>query len=57
MKEGESWDDVQKGSYDDYLQDLAAPQVREILTRIKPDVLWWDTPVWMNTNPPSLCTN
>ena len=24
------------------------PQVREILTRYQPDVLWWDTPVEMN---------
>jgi len=46
-KEGEGWDDAQKGSFDDYLAKIAVPQVREILTRIKPDVLWWDTPTWM----------
>lgn len=48
MKEGEGWDDAQKGSYDDYLKKIAVPQVREILTRYQPDILWWDTPVWMN---------
>lgn len=48
MKEGEGWDDAHKGSFDDYLAKIAVPQTREILTRIKPDVLWWDTPTWMN---------
>jgi alpha-L-fucosidase len=47
-KEGDGWDDAHKGSYDAYLKNVAAPQVREILTRYKPDVLWWDTPVWTN---------
>ena len=28
----------------DYLDQIAVPQVREILTRYQPDVLWWDTP-------------
>jgi alpha-L-fucosidase len=49
-KEGDGWDDAQKGSFDDYLAKIAVPQTREILTRIKPDILWWDTPVWMNAN-------
>jgi len=43
-KEGEGWDDAQKGSFDQYIDQVAAPQVREILTRYHPDVLWWDTP-------------
>ncbi|MFM7182430.1 MAG: alpha-L-fucosidase [Verrucomicrobiales bacterium] len=47
MKEGESWDPATKGSYDTYLQTIAEPQVKEILTQIKPDILWWDTPHWM----------
>lgn len=47
-QEGEGWDDAQKGSFDDYLTKIAVPQTREILTRLKPDVLWWDTPTWMN---------
>ena len=36
---------------DDYLDKIALPQVRELLTNYGPDipaVLWWDTPVDMN---------
>lgn len=47
MKEGESWDPATKGSYDTYLATIAEPQVKEILTQYKPDILWWDTPHWM----------
>jgi alpha-L-fucosidase len=50
FKEGEGWDEAHKGSFDEYLQKIAVPQTREILTRIMPDVLWWDTPTWMTTN-------
>lgn len=46
-KEGEVINEDQKGSFDQYLEQIAAPQVREILTRYQPDVLWWDTPVHM----------
>ncbi len=48
LKEGEGWDDAHKGSFDAYLKSIAYPQVKEILTRYQPDILWWDTPVWMN---------
>ena len=48
-KEGEGWDDAQKGSYDDYLDHVAVPQVRELLTRYPIDVLWWDTPMFMTS--------
>lgn len=48
MKEGKGWDDAHVGSYDDYLKTIAVPQTREILTKFQPDVLWWDTPTWMN---------
>jgi len=44
MKDGEGWDDAQKGSFDQYLDAVAVPQVTEVLTNYKPDVLWWDTP-------------
>ena len=44
MKDGEGWDDAHKGSFDDYLNKIAVPQTREILTRYQPDILWWDTP-------------
>ena len=48
FKEGEGWDEPHKGSFDEYLTKIAVPQTREILTRIQPDILWWDTPTWMN---------
>ena len=47
-KEGEGWDDAHKGDFDAYLKNLAVPQVRELLTRYPIDILWWDTPTWMN---------
>ena len=39
------WDPAQMGSMDDYLRDIAVPQVRELLTN-HPDlaVLWWTCP-------------
>lgn len=43
-KDGEGWDDAHKGNFDSYIDQIAVPQVREILTRYQPDVLWWDTP-------------
>lgn len=45
--DGDGWDEPHKGRFDDYLKRIAEPQVREILTRFKPDILWWDTPVLM----------
>lgn len=47
-KEGDSWDNASKGSFDAYLAKVAVPQVQEILSRYRPDILWWDTPTWMN---------
>ena len=41
------WDPAQNGDYDEYLKKTALPQVREILTRFHPSVIWWDTPVNM----------
>jgi len=42
------WDDAQRGDYDEYIDKIAVPQVREILTRYGDiDVLWWDTPMEM----------
>ncbi|HYG24316.1 MAG TPA: alpha-L-fucosidase [Verrucomicrobiae bacterium] len=49
-REGGGWDEAHKGNFDEYLEKIAVPQTREILTRIKPDILWWDTPDWMTTN-------
>lgn len=42
-----TWDDAQKGDYDEYLKNIALPQVREILDRYDPAIIWWDTPVSM----------
>lgn len=47
LEEGQGWDPAHRGSFDAYLRQIAIPQTREILTRIRPDVLWWDTPTWM----------
>lgn len=46
--DGAGWDDAHKGSFDDYLRDIAVPQVRELLTGYPIDLLWWDTPHLMN---------
>jgi len=48
FKEGEGWDPAHLGSFDAYLAKVAVPQVKEILTRYPIDILWWDTPTWMN---------
>ncbi|MEO7412033.1 MAG: alpha-L-fucosidase [Opitutaceae bacterium] len=38
------WDDEQtKGDFDDYLRKIALPQVRELIEKFRPDILWWDT--------------
>ena len=47
-EEGTGWDKAHYGDFDEYLKVIAAPQVGEILSRYRPDVLWWDTPRWMN---------
>jgi alpha-L-fucosidase len=42
---GEHWDKAQDGSMDDYIRNVAVPQVKEILSNYGPiAVLWWDTP-------------
>ena len=44
------WDPAQQGSMDDYIKNVAVPQVKELLTNYGPGVpavLWWDTPVGM----------
>jgi alpha-L-fucosidase len=49
---GGKWDKAQEHSMDDYIDKVAMPQVKEILTHYGkfPAVLWWDTPTDMNTN-------
>jgi len=48
---GGKWEKAQEHDMDDYIDHVAVPQVREILTNYGKDipaVLWWDTPVDMN---------
>lgn len=45
------WDAAQQGSMDDYIDKIAVPQVRELLSNYgKIAVWWWDTPVGMNSD-------
>ena len=43
---GGKWDPAQQHDMDDYIDHVAVPQVKEILTKYGqfPAVLWWDTP-------------
>jgi alpha-L-fucosidase len=46
---GGKWDPEQQHDMDDYIQNIAVPQIREILSNYgKISVLWFDTPVDMN---------
>jgi alpha-L-fucosidase len=47
---GGKWDSAQERSMDDYIDKVAVPQVKEILTHYGefPAVLWWDTSIDMN---------
>ena len=46
---GGKWDKAQERDMTDYIRNIAAPQVREILSNYgKISVLWWDTPTDMN---------
>jgi alpha-L-fucosidase len=49
---GGKWDKAQERDMDDYIDKVAVPQVKEILSNYGkfPAVLWWDTPTGMNTN-------
>lgn len=45
-----SWDPAQKHDMDYYIDNVAAPQIKELLSNYGefPAVLWWDTPCDMN---------
>ncbi len=49
---GGKWDTNQQRDMDDYIDHIAVPQVKEILSNYGkfPAVLWWDTQINMNTN-------
>jgi len=45
---GGHWDSAQNGSMDDYIRNVAVPQLKELLSNYgKISVLWWDTPYGM----------
>ncbi len=45
---GGHWDSAQEGDMDKYLDEIAVPQVKEILENYGGlDILWWDTPTNM----------
>ena len=44
---GKHWDTAQDGSFDEYLDRIAVPQVKEILSAYNPEIIWWDTPCTM----------
>lgn len=47
---GGHWDEAQNGDFDKYLDTVAIPQVKEILSNYgKISVLWWDTPTELMT--------
>ena len=63
-----SWDSAQNGNFDQYLDSIAIPQVKEILSGYNPEIIWWDTPCKMTkenaakfapilANYPNLITN
>lgn len=42
---GGHWDKQQEGDFDNYLEKIALPQVKEILSNYGDlDIIWWDTP-------------
>jgi alpha-L-fucosidase len=49
---GGKWDTNQQHDMDDYINKIAVPQVKEILSNYGkfPAVLWWDTQINMNSN-------
>ncbi len=38
-----AWDEAQKGDFDQYLREVSLPQVKELMAKYNPDILWWDT--------------
>ena len=45
------WDPAQNGNMDNYIRDIAVPQVRELLSNYgEISILWWDTPIDMTAD-------
>ncbi|MEL7118588.1 MAG: alpha-L-fucosidase, partial [Bacteroidota bacterium] len=48
VRNNEQWDDTQAGDMSKYIEEVAYPQVKEILANYGDiAVLWWDTPAYM----------
>jgi alpha-L-fucosidase len=46
--DGHGWDPAQEGDMDEYIRDIAVPQVKELFTNYgEISILWWDTPIDM----------
>ena len=45
---GGHWDSAQNGNMDKYIDEIAIPQVKEILSAYNPAIIWWDTPTDMS---------
>lgn len=44
------WDNAQKGNMNTYIDNIAIPQIRELLSNYGDiDILWWDTPYGMDS--------
>lgn len=41
------WDAAQEGSFSKYIDEVALPQVKEIMEKFNPRIIWWDTPAEM----------
>ncbi len=55
---GGHWDPAQDGSMDDYIKNIAVPQVKELLTNYGPvAVIFWDTPFDMTKEDARLLNN
>jgi len=52
----EHWDKAQEGSFDKYLEEVAVPQVKEILSAYNPSIIWWDTPAEMTNERAAMFT-
>ncbi|WPJ96239.1 alpha-L-fucosidase [Coraliomargarita algicola] len=44
---GGAWDPAQEGSFDDYFNEIAIPQIQEIIKGYNPHVIWFDMPAGM----------
>ncbi len=53
LKSGSKWDVAQEFSMDNYIDQIAVPQIRELLKNYGddiPSIIWWDTAFNMNQN-------